>query len=65
MAFGTWIDRNGQFFDTTHFPDFLKRHPFRGKGIYFIKGKVTEDFGFPSVEVIGMERLPYVQDERY
>lgn len=65
MAFGTWIDRDGHFFDTTHFPDFLKRHPFRGKGIYFIKGTVTVEFGFPSVEVISMERLPYVQDERY
>ncbi len=65
MAFGTWIDRDGHFFDTTHFPNFLKRNPFRGKGIYFIKGKVTEDFGFPSVEVISMERLPYVEDERY
>lgn len=65
MAFGTWIDRDGTFFDTTHFPDFLKRHPFKGKGIYFIKGKAVEEFGFPSIEVISMERLPFVEDERY
>jgi DNA polymerase-3 subunit alpha len=65
MAFGTWIDRDGHFFDTTHFPDFLKRHPFRGKGIYFIKGKVVLEFGFPSIEVMSMQRLAFVEDERY
>lgn len=65
MAFGTWIDRKGHFFDTTHFPNFLKRFPFKGKGIYKIEGKVVDDFGFKSLEVIKMERLPYVKDERY
>ncbi len=65
MSFGTWIDEKGYFFDTTHFPLFLRKHPFRGKGIYLIRGKVTEDFGFPSIEVIKMERLPFVKDGRY
>ncbi len=65
MAFGTWIDRKGHFFDTTHFPNFLKLHPFRGKGIYLIEGKVAMDYSFPSVEVLHMEKLPFVEDERY
>ena len=65
MNFGTWIDSEGAFFDTTHFPPSLARYPFRGKGCYLIEGKVVEDFGFPSLEVDKMERLPYVQDERY
>jgi DNA polymerase-3 subunit alpha len=39
--------------------------PFRGKGIYKIEGKVVEEYGFPSIEVVKMERLPFVQDERY
>jgi len=65
MSFGTWLDEEGQFFDTTHFPPCLARYPFRGKGIYAIRGKVVEDFGFPSLDVIRMERLPFVKDGRY
>jgi DNA-directed DNA polymerase III PolC len=60
MAFGTWIDPEGRFFDTTHFPNFLKQSPFQGKGIYKIEGKVVAEFGFVSLEVVRMERLPYV-----
>ncbi len=65
MAFGTWIDEDGVFFDTTHFPNFLKLYPFRGKGIYRIEGKVVEEFGFYSIEVMKMSRLAMVEDERY
>ncbi len=65
MHFGTWLDVEGMFFDTTHFPDTLQKAPFRGKGIYRITGKVVEDFGFPSVDVITMEMLPLVSDSRY
>ncbi len=65
MNFGTWIDSEGYFFDTTHFPPSLARSPFRGKGCYLLTGKVVEDFGFPSMEVDKMEKLPYVMDERY
>lgn len=65
MNFGTWIDLEGQFFDTTHFPYALAQYPFKGKGCYLITGKVVEDFGFPSLDVIRMEKLPYVKDERY
>jgi len=65
MNFGTWIDKQGRFFDSVHFPPQLARSPFRGKGIYLVTGKVVEDFGFPSIEVIRMEKVPFVQDNRY
>lgn len=66
MQFGTWLDRNGHFFDTVHFPDALQRWPLQGRGIYRIRGKVVPDFGFLSVEVTGgMEKLPYRGDQRY
>lgn len=65
MSFGTWLDKEGRFFDTTHFPPSLQRYPFRGKGCYLIIGKVVLDFGFPSIEVTKMERLAFVKDERY
>ncbi|MBK7965553.1 MAG: hypothetical protein IPK10_09830 [Bacteroidetes bacterium] len=58
MAFGTWLDVDGYFFDTTHFPRVIKQHPFRGKGIYTIKGRVDEEFGFCSITVSEMEKLP-------
>ena len=65
MSFGTWLDREGRFFDTTHFPPALKRFPFRGKGIYAIRGKVVQEFGFLSLEVAEMVMLPMVVDGRY
>jgi DNA-directed DNA polymerase III PolC len=65
MNFGTWIDKKGHFFDTTHFPPSLAKYPFKGKGCYLIYGTVVEDFGFPSLEVDKMEKLPYIKDDRY
>ena len=59
MHFGTFIDSTGNFFDTVHFPDSLRNYPFKGPGIYLILGKVVEEFGFPSVEVEKMAKLPY------
>lgn len=65
MSFGTWLDEQGRYFDTTHFPPQLERHPFQGKGLYLIHGKVTEDFDFASLEADSMEKLPYRKDHRY
>lgn len=65
MAFGTWIDKEGNYFDTTHFPEQLAKYPFRGKGVYIIEGKATEEFGFFSLEVFKMNRLPFLEDERF
>ncbi len=60
MSFGTFLDTEGRFIDTTHFPDSLKQYPFSGKGCYVIKGKVVEEFGFYSIEVNEMQRLDYI-----
>ncbi|HMP28601.1 MAG TPA: DNA polymerase III subunit alpha, partial [Saprospiraceae bacterium] len=65
MAFGTWLDRQGHYFDTTHFPLALAKYPFRGRGLYLIVGRVVDDFGFPSVEVDQIDKLPFVKDGRY
>jgi DNA polymerase-3 subunit alpha len=58
MWFGTFLDPEGNFFDTTHFPNTTPSYPFRGAGCYLIMGKVVEDFGFPSIEVIKFGKLP-------
>lgn len=58
MNFGTWLDREGQWIDTVHFPDSAQQQPFRGPGCYIITGKVIDEFGFISIDVQQMERLP-------
>ncbi|MFD2037314.1 DNA polymerase III subunit alpha [Belliella marina] len=59
MNFGTFIDRDGDWIDTVHFPPVVKKHPFKGRGIYLIKGKVTQEFDFYSIEVESCERMAY------
>lgn len=59
MALGTFLDCNGEVFDTVHFPQVLKSWPFQGDGVYLLLGKVTEDFGQPSLEVEKMARVGY------
>ena len=62
MHFGTWLDREGRFFDTVHFPGPSSGAAFRGKGLYRIRGRLVSDFGFMSLEVERMERLAYLVD---
>ena len=64
MHFGTFIDVNGHFFDTVHFPKSVKQYPFRGDGVYLVKGKIVEEFGFPSMNVDKMAKMPLKGDPR-
>jgi DNA-directed DNA polymerase III PolC len=63
MMFGTFLDQAGHFIDTVHFPPVAKQHPFKGKGIYLIVGKVIAEYDFVSLEAKYIERLPYVNFE--
>jgi len=65
MNFGCFIDAEGNFFDTTHFPQSLISYPFKGAGTYLILGKVVEEFGYASLEVEKMAKLPVKPDKRY
>jgi DNA polymerase-3 subunit alpha len=51
MYFGTFIDTNGDWLDTVHFPDVNHHFPLGGKGFYRMHGKVAEEFGVYSLEV--------------
>jgi DNA polymerase-3 subunit alpha len=64
MKFGTFLDVDGDFFDTVHFSQSLKVYPLRGNGIYLIEGKVVLDFGCPAVEVHKVGRMPLKADPR-
>lgn len=62
MWFGTFIDSEGEFFDTAHFANRTPVYPFRGKGCYLILGRVLMDFGVPSIEVMQFAKLPIVDN---
>ncbi|HRH34652.1 MAG TPA: hypothetical protein PKY12_06315 [Catalimonadaceae bacterium] len=64
MNFGCFIDHEGFFLDTIHFPPSLKKYPFRGVGVYKLTGKVVDEFGFLSLEVQQMIKLPRKTDPR-
>ena len=65
MYFGTFIDRDGYFFDTILFPPVAEKYNFRGRGIYAMLGKVTEEFDFLSIEVSRMRKEAYITDPRF
>ncbi len=63
MYFGTWLDVEGEWLDTVHFPGANSRNPFTGPGCYLIRGKVVEEYGFFSIETQWMKRLNYKNPE--
>ena len=65
MNFGTFLDLDGQFIDTVHFPPSAAAWPFRGRGVYTIVGKVVEEYDFQSIEVVKMQKERYIDDPRY
>lgn len=65
MYFGTWIDAEGEYFDTAHFPDNLQQYPFQGGGCYLLLGTVEVDFHFPTITILKMAKMPFIPDPRY
>ncbi|UZO79443.1 DNA polymerase III subunit alpha [Aquimarina sp. ERC-38] len=65
MMFGTFLDQYGKVFDTVIFPPVASKYKFRGKGIYRLYGKVTEEFSFISIEVLKLRKEAYIPDARY
>jgi len=65
MLFGCFVDREGQWIDTVHFPAVAKASPFRGRGVYQLRGTVQEEFGCLNVEIQTMEKLDLKPDPRY
>jgi DNA polymerase-3 subunit alpha len=63
MCFGTFLDMDGKWIDTVHFPPSLKQSPFTGPGCYLLTGKVTEEYDFTTLEVSSMKRLPVIDRE--
>lgn len=65
MFFGTWIDAEGEYFDTAHFPGSLAQYPFQGGGVYLLLGTVEVDYHFPTITIKKMAKMPFIPDPRY
>ena len=65
MLFGCFVDSEGQWIDTVHFPRVAHAFPFRGRGAYLVHGTVQEEFGCVNVNVERMEKLDLKPDPRY
>ncbi len=57
MHFATFMDDEGNLYDSVHFPNSLKYYPFQGDGLYLMYGKVVEEFGYAMLEVSKLARL--------
>jgi DNA polymerase-3 subunit alpha len=55
MSFGTFLDVNKEWIDTTHFPQVHAMYPPRS-GFFRITGKVVVEYGVYSIEVVKMEK---------
>ncbi|MGB0918686.1 MAG: hypothetical protein ACPGU4_13915, partial [Flavobacteriales bacterium] len=60
MTFGNLIDLEGQWVNSVQFPEVATRYPFRGPGVYKLRGKITEEFGHISLETEYVERIPNI-----
>ena len=65
MFFGTFLDYDGNFIDTVHFPPISAKYPVSGRGIYDIVGTVSISFGCTTIEVKSIYRLDIIEDPRY
>lgn len=64
MLFGNFLDIEGRFIDTVHFPDVAQKFSFSGWGLFLIQGKLMEDYGAISLEVSYIRRLKLKPDPR-
>ena len=65
MFFGTFLDEEGAWLDTVHFPDIAQRFKFRGKGVYKIYGTVITEYDAVNIEVKYMKKMDVIEDPRY
>lgn len=65
MYFGTFYDYNFKIFDTVHFSAVAQRYPVYGKGIYKCVGRVTEEFGYYSLQIQALYKMDIQSDPRF
>ena len=64
MRLSTFIDADGNYFDAVHFTDVVHLYPINGMGIYGCYGKITNSFGFCSMNVLKSKKMSIAGDPR-
>ncbi|AXP82761.1 DNA polymerase III subunit alpha [Mariniflexile rhizosphaerae] len=64
LRFCTFVDKEGNYFDTVHFTKVVDTYPIHGIGVYACYGKITEEFDFCSVDIIWSKKMSLKQDPR-
>jgi len=64
MCFGTFLDRDGAFMDTIHFPESFRKYPFQKGGFYVLQGIVAEEYGVIQLEINKMWKIGYFEDKK-
>ncbi|MDO6600649.1 DNA polymerase III subunit alpha [Tenacibaculum sp. 1_MG-2023] len=64
MKLSTFIDEDGNYFDAVHFTNVVHQYPINGMGIYGCYGKITNRFGFCSMNVIQSKKMSVSGDPR-
>lgn len=65
MQIGTFEDRRGLIFDVVLFPPAVARHAIRRRGIYLMRGRISVDYGYASLDVNHLERCAPKLDPRF
>ncbi|HEY0611134.1 MAG TPA: hypothetical protein VGD35_15800, partial [Chitinophaga sp.] len=63
MCFGTFLDREGAFLDTVHFPESFRQYPLQKEGFYILEGKVSEEYGVITLETSYLRKIGYFEDK--
>lgn len=64
MRLSTFIDVEGNYFDAVHFTDVVHQYPINGMGVYACYGKITNRFGFCSMNVMQSKKMSIAADPR-
>ncbi|APZ47812.1 DNA polymerase III subunit alpha [Polaribacter reichenbachii] len=64
MRLSTFIDIEGNYFDAVHFTNVVHQYPINGMGVYACYGKITNRFGFCSMNVIKSKKMSIAIDPR-
>lgn len=64
MRFATFVDSNGDFFDTVHFSDVVDKYPITGRGVYACYGTVNDEFGHQTLTIIQSKKVAIKPDPR-
>jgi len=64
MRLSTFIDIDGHYYDAVHFTNVVHQYPINGIGIYGCYGKITNRFGFCSMNIIQSKKMSFTVDSR-